>query len=217
MRGSMLKATLSSLVLSAAAASLAPAAAQSKPAPGPATNWGSAFVIGYTGIGKFSSPAGSTNQIWDVGSGVGLGLSASHVIGQALQVGAEATFAPSIGTEITDSIAAPVGGGFVPRITPGHAKVGTAMATGRLMTGGGGGLGLYITGGLGVVYWGMPSPASSETDFAYRYGGGLEYQTSQRRALFLQWGGLAAFHKHQGVSSNTVKFSQIQGGIRIGW
>jgi hypothetical protein len=37
-----------------------------------------------------------------------------------------------------------------------------------------------------------------------------------RRAIFLQWGQIGAFHKHHGVSSNTVKFSQITGGIRIG-
>src|SRR5512140_465415 len=105
MRGKILKATLASLVLSAAAAPLASARAQAaKPPAGPAKNWASAFLVGYTGIGAFNSPVGTdavgANQRWDVGSGVGLGASAAHMLGQALQLGVEATFAPSIGTEI---------------------------------------------------------------------------------------------------------------------
>jgi opacity protein-like surface antigen len=211
MRG-ILKATLASLVLTAAAAPLAFAAAQAKAPAGPAENWASAFIVGYTGIGTFNNPVGTDalnqNETWNVGSGLGLGVSAAHVLGQALQIGAEATFAPSIGVEIQEPTATSV--------VSGHAKVGTAMATGRLMTGGGGGLGFFLQGGVGAVYWGMPAPATTATDFAYRYGGGLEYQTSMRRAIFLQWGQIGAFHKHHGVSSNTVKFSQITGGIRIG-
>ncbi len=208
----ILKATLASLALWAAAAPMAPAAAQARPPAGPAQNWGSVFVVGYTGIGAFNNPVGTDalnqNETWNLGSGIGLGVSAAHVLGQALQIGAEATFAPSIGAEITDP--------GVAGTTSGHAKVGTAFATGRLMTGGGGGLGFFLQGGVGAVYWGMPAPATTATDFAYRYGGGIEYQTSMRRAIFLQWGQIGAFHKHHGVSSNTVKFSQITGGIRIG-
>ena len=84
--------------------------------------------------------------------------------------------------------------------------------------GGGGGLGLYLAGGAGVFIWGMPTPASvTDADLGFRTAAGLEYQTSARRGLFLEWGQFWAFHQHSGVKSNTAKFGQIRGGLKIGW
>lgn len=202
---------LAVLVVTAGAAT-AQAQAPRK-AVGPTTNWASLFVVGYPGIGNVTSPvgpeSGTATQTWSFGSGVGLGLAAAHVVGQALQVGVEGSFAPSVGVDITDTTSL---------VTQGQkAKVGHLMATGRIMTGGGGGLGLFLAGGVGAMFFGMPDPATSATDFAFRYGGGLEYQWTPRRALFLEWGQVGAFHKHHGASSNTVHFSQIRGGFRIGW
>ncbi len=181
---------------------------------GPAKNWASLFVLGYPGIGNITSPvgpeSGSATQTWSFGSGLGLGAAAAHVVGQALQVGVEGAFAPSVGVDITDNT--------TNLVTQGQkAKIGDVFATGRIMTGGGGGLGLFLAGGVGAMFFGMPDPASSATDFAFRYGGGLEYQWNPRRGLFLEWGQIGAFHKHHGASSNTVHFSQIRGGFRIGW
>ena len=191
-----------------------PVAAQApRKAIPPARWWGSIFVVGYPGIGHWSSPVGdgtsTANQTWNFGSGLGLGAAAAHNIGTAAQVGLEATLAPSVGVEITDST-----GTFT---SSGNSRVGDFFATGRIMTGGGAGLGLFLAGGVGVMFFGMPAPASSATDFAYRYGGGVEYQINPRRAVFLEWGSVGAFHKHHGVSSNTVHFSQLRGGLRIGW
>ncbi len=214
MRGLILKATPALLGLAALAVTAGSATAQTpRPAVGPATNWGSIFIVGYPGIGKINSPVGPDNssatQGWNFGSGLGLGISVAHALGPALQVGVEGAFAPSVGVDITDSLGTTTQGL--------NARVGDVFATGRIMTGGGGGLGLFLAGGVGAMFFGMPDPATSATDFAFRYGGGLEYQWTPRRALFLEWGQIGAFHKHHGASSNTVHFSQIRGGFRIGW
>ncbi len=213
MRRLILKATPALLGLAVFLVVAGAATAQTPRRPvGPATSWGSIFVVAYPGVGKFNSPVGADNstatQTWNFGSGIGLGLAAAHTIGQAAQVGIEASLAPSVGVEVTDSTGLST--------TSGKAKLGDVFATGRIMTGGGGGLGLFLAGGVGAMFFGMPDPATSATDFAFRYGGGLEYQWQPRRAGFLEWGQVGAFHKHHGVSSNTVHFSQIRGGFRIG-
>ncbi len=212
MRGRILQAMAGLLGGAALAVSAGPAAAQARQPVAPASNWGSLFVVAYPGIGKFNSPVGPDNstatQTWNFGSGFGLGLAAAHNIGAAAQVGVEGSFAPSVGVEVPDSTGV---------TTTGNAKLGHIMATGRVMTGGGGGLGLFLAGGIGAMFFGMPDPATSATDFAFRYGGGLEDQWTPRRAAFLEWGQIGAFHKHHGVSSNRVNFSQLRGGIRIGW
>lgn len=221
MSNGLLKATLASLVVAAAAAFAGDAAAQQPtPAPsGPPRNWVGVFGLWYTGIGRFDSPVGTepdtTTQSWNVGSGVGLGVSFSRLLGQAALIGVEAGLAPSVGVEITRPIVPP--GGPTTETTTGNAKLGQVMATGRLMTGGGGGLGFYLHGGVGALMWSMPAPAESETDLALRYGAGFEYQFHPRRGAFLEWGQFMDFHKHRGVTSNTVRFSQIRGGVRIGW
>ncbi len=216
MKASILRATPALLAVAALAAASGSGRAQQAPprAVGPATNWGSIFVVGYPGIGAVTSPigpeSGTDTQKWDFGSGVGLGVAAAHVLGPALQLGIDASFAPSVGVDITDNQTG--------TLTQGQkAKIGHVMATGRIMTGGGGGLGLFLAGGVGAMFFGMPDPATSATDFAFRYGGGLEYQWTPRRAVFLEWGSIGAFHKHHGASSNTFHFSQIRGGLRIGW
>jgi hypothetical protein len=192
-----------------------PAAAQQKKGPArPANNWATGFVGWYPGIGAFDSPvgpaAGTAFQRWNFGSGVGVGAAYAHIVGQGLQIGAEGSYVPSVGVEVTDTLGV---------TTPGQsAHVGELMATGRITTGGGlAGVGFYLAGGAGAVFWGMPAPASSATDVGLRTSGGLEYHGSLRRAFFLEWGQFWAFHKHHGVSSNTVKYSQIRGGVRIGW
>ncbi len=191
-----------------------PAAAQRRGPTGPARNWASGFVAWYPGIGAFNSPVGpetgTAQQRWNFGSGFGIGGAYAHVVGQGLQIGAEGSYVPSVGVEVTDTLGV---------TTPNqHAQVGELMATGRIMTGGGAaGLGFYLAGGAGAVFWSMPAPATSATDFGLRTSGGLEYQGNLRRAFFLEWGQFWAFHKHHGVSSNTVKYSQIRGGVRIGW
>ncbi len=216
MRGLIPKAMPALIGLAALVTAPGPASPQAPRRP--ATSWGSIFIVAYPGVGRFSSPVGpessSATQSWNFGSGIGLGLALAHNLGQAAQIGVEASLAPSVGVEVTDST---LTSGAAGATTTGNAKLGDVFATGRIMTGGGGGLGLFLAGGVGAMFFGMPDPASSATDFAYRYGGGLEYQMNLRRAVFLEWGQVGAFHKHHGVTSNTVHFSQIRGGFKIGW
>lgn len=216
MRGLILQSTPTLLGLAALIAGPATASAQAPQRP--ASTWGSIFIVAYPGVGRFSSPVGpessTATQSWNFGSGFGLGLAAAHNLGPAAQIGVEASLAPSVGVEVTDSA---LSSGAAGATTSGKAKLGDVFVTGRIMTGGGGGLGLFLAGGAGFMFFGMPDPASSATDFAYRYGGGLEYQLNPRRAVFLEWGQVGAFHKHHGVTSNTVHFSQIRGGFKIGW
>jgi len=214
MRGWIRQATPALLCLAVLLVTASPGAAQGARRPlGPASSWGSIFIVAYPGVGRFNSPVGPDNstatQSWNFGSGLGLGLAAAHNVGSAAQLGVEASLAPSVGVEITDSTGVAT--------TSGHARLGDVFATGRIMTGGGGGLGLFLAGGVGAMFFGMPQPASSATDFAFRYGGGLEYQFNPRRAVFLEWGQVGAFHKHHGVSSNRINFSQLRGGLKIGW
>ena len=177
-------------------------------------NWGSIFAIVYPDAGTVNDPDRGT---WNFGSGFGLGAAYQRVVGQSLQLGLEGSLAPSVGVEIMNPVNTP-GGGTATDTTTGHAKLGELMATGRIMTGGGGGLGLYLAGGAGVFIWGMPTPASvTDADLGFRTAAGLEYQTSARRGLFLEWGQFWAFHQHSGVKSNTAKFGQIRGGLKIGW
>ncbi len=204
------------LALLATVALATPAVAQQqtpKPPAGPAKNWASIFAIVYPDAGTIRDPGSGSagpGQVWNFGSGFGAGASVQRVVGQSLQLGIEGSIAPSVGVEITDSTSAAT--------TSDHAKLGELMATGRIMTGGGGGLGLYLSGGIGTFIWGVPAPATGTTaDLAVRTAGGLEYQTSPRRGLFLEWGQFWDFHRHSGVKSNTAKFGQIRGGLRIGW
>jgi hypothetical protein len=203
------------LALLATVALTTPAVAQQqtpKGPTGPVKNWGSIFAIVYPDAGTIRDPGtgSAPGQVWNFGSGFGLGASVQRLVGQSLQLGIEGSIAPSVGVEITDSASAAT--------TSDHAKLGELMATGRIMTGGGGGLGLYLSGGIGTFIWGMPAPApGTDADFAVRTAAGLEYQTSARRGLFLEWGQFWDFHQHAGVKSNTAKFGQIRGGLRIGW
>lgn len=222
MRGPITKASVLAAVATVALA--VPTLAQQQPAPkapqGPVRNWGSIFIVAYPDAGTVRDSVAGTNQeeTWNFGSGFGLGASYARVIGQSLQLGVEGSLAPSVAVDITEPMLNTAGGGFTPVTTRGHAKLGQLMATGRVMTGGGGGLGLFLEGGAGVFAWGMPAPVSRwDSDLAFRTAAGLEYNGNARRGLLLEWGQFWAFHQHSGVKSNTVKFSQIRAGLRIGW
>lgn len=219
MRGPITKASV--LAVLATVALAVPTLAQQQPAPkapqGPVRNWGNIFIVAYPDAGTVNEPIPGSDQTqtWNFGSGFGLGAAYARVLGSSLQLGAEASLAPSVGVEITNP-ALTTGG--TSTTTTGHAKLGEILATGRIMTGGGGGLGLFLAGGAGFFFWGMPSPVDRwDPDLAFRTAAGLEYGSAARRALFLEWGQFWAYHQHSGVKSNTTKFSQIRGGLRIGW
>lgn len=205
------------MVLLAAAA--APAAAQqqrTQAAKGPPRSWGTIAVLWYPDAGNLTSPVenapqdGSDTQQWQFGSGFGLAAAYQRQLGPGLEIGADVSYAPSVGVELS--------GAGITNTVEGHAGILSAMATARLTTGGGGPLGLYLAGGAGTFVYHMPSPVDKwDPDLGFRTSAGAEYQWQPRRALFLEWGKSWAFHQHQGVKSNTNRFSQLRAGIRIGW
>lgn len=190
----------------------APALAQQQPKPAnkPVKTFASAFVVGTTDAGSFHVASAR----WNLGSGIGGGVALQRLVGQGLLLGAEATYLPSVGTELQRTDTSGV-------TDTDNASVLTAMATGRIATGGGGGLALFLAGGVGMVGYSLPSgPALDskfDTDFAVRTSAGLEYQASRRSHVFLEWGHFWAFHPSSGVDTETNKFSQFRGGVRFGW
>ena len=98
MRGRIRQATPALLGLAALLVTASSGAAQGPRRPlGPASSWGSIFIVAYPGVGRFSSPVGPDNstatQSWNFGSGLGLGLAAAHTIGT------DATAKPTSGRE----------------------------------------------------------------------------------------------------------------------
>jgi hypothetical protein len=117
-------------------------------------------------------------------------------------------------------VSQPVAGGATQTVS-GSGGISTVMATGKISTGGGGGLGLYLTGGVGMVGYHLPALAGQaarfDADLGFRSSAGLEYQVSRRSQLFAEWGQIWALHPGTGVDKQTNKFSQLRGGVRIGW
>ncbi|MFO7262140.1 MAG: hypothetical protein DIU52_013375 [bacterium] len=195
--------------LSAAALLLSavPAEAQfGQPQRAPKT-WVSAWVGGLLSPGRVYDPGSSS--IWAFGSSFSGGLGLHREFG-ALTLGVEGTFAPAryelrdpdANNAVTDS---------------GSGQLVTAMLSGRLRTGGGGPLGMYLTGGAGALIYGVPSLDRWDPDLALMTGAGFEYKPSAKHTLFLEWGRYWTFHQREGVEDNSSKMSQLRGGVRIGF
>ncbi|HEX7089855.1 MAG TPA: outer membrane beta-barrel protein [Longimicrobiales bacterium] len=186
----------------------APADAQfSKPQAARKT-WVTGWVGGFVNPGRIYDPASSST--WDFGSAFSGGLGLHRNFGDALALGIEASFAPAR-FERRD----PASDNAL--LEDGNARLVTTMLTGRLRTGGGGAFGMYLTGGAGALFYGMPSLNRWDPDLALMTGAGLEYKPSANKALFIEWGRYWTFHQSEGVEDNSARMSQIRGGIRIGF
>ncbi len=75
---------------------------------------------------------------------------------------------------------------------------------------------MYMTGGAGVIGYGMKGLDRWDPDLALMTGAGFEYRPSQRQSLFLEWGKFWTFHQSEGVKNNAIKHSQIRAGVRLG-
>lgn len=183
-----------------------PAAAQFSAArPAPKT-WITGWVGGHISPGRVFDPG--SNSVWDFGSSFAGGVGVHWQVGSALSIGVDASFAPSPYHRL---------GGENDLIEKGTARVVTAMATGRLRYGGADAFGMYLTGGVGTMVFGMPSLDRWDPDLALLTGAGLEYRPSRRNTLFVEWGRYWTFHQREGVEDNSSKFSQIRAGMRIGF
>lgn len=180
-----------------------PASAQFGTVKTPPKTWITGSVGGFLNPGSVPDASG----LWDFGTAFGGSLGIHRQIGQGIAIGLEGTFAPAK-YELRAADRSVIG--------KGSANLLTGMATARLYTGGAGPVGMYLTGGAGVLAYGMKGLDRWDPDLALMTGAGLEYRPSQRQALFLEWGKYWTFHQTDGVKNNTVNHSQLRAGVRFG-
>lgn len=183
-----------------------PAAAQFRTVQKAPNTWVTGWVGGYMSPG---SVVDAESGKWDFGSSFAGGLGLHRQVGRSLVLGVEGSFAPAAYERLDLDTNEVLGSG--------NARLVTGMLTGRLQTGGGGGLGMYVTGGIGAVVYGIPDLDRWDPDLALRTGAGMEYRPSHNRALFLEWGQLWTYHQKEGVRDNTAKHSQLRAGVRFGF
>ena len=201
---SPMKAVAALLPALAILAAATPAAAQFRQVQPPPNTWLTVWGGGYTSSATIHDPESGN---WNIGSSISGGVGIHRQIGQSLVLGVETSYSPA-DYEITDADDNLVGNG--------SAGILTGMATGRLNYGGGGPLGLYLTGGIGTVVYRMPELERWDPDFAFRTGAGLEYRPNATKALFVEWGQSRIFHQKEGVKDNTEKRTDLRAGVRFG-
>lgn len=188
-------------------ATAAPAAAQFGEVSDPPDTWVSGWLGGYLGTGGVDD--GASNSFWEFGNGFAGGLGVHRQLGSSLVVGIDASIAPLSYERRAD-------GNDGELLDEGSAKLASALATARLKYGGGAGFSMYLTGGAGTLAYSMPG-LGWDPDLALMTGAGLEYMTSPRQALFLEWDRYWTFHSSGGVDENTVKHSKLRIGARFGF
>lgn len=180
-----------------------PASAQFSTVKPPPKTWITGSVGGFLDPGSVPDASG----VWDFGTAFSGGLGVHRQIGNGLVLGIDGSFAPAK-YELRDAANAVTGSG--------KASLVTGLLTGRIYTGGMGPMGMYLTGGAGVMAYEMKGLNRWDPDLALMTGAGLEYRPSQSQSLFLEWGKLWTFHQSDGVKNSTVNHSQIRAGIRFG-
>ncbi|HWV56375.1 MAG TPA: outer membrane beta-barrel protein [Longimicrobiales bacterium] len=184
-----------------------PLAAQFGPVEQPPQTWASGWLGGYLDPGTVRDPE---DGAWSFGSSFAAGLGLHRQIGNSLSIGVDASYAP-MRFEQRDVATEEV-------LSSGTARVISAMASARLRYGGGDAFGMYLTGGVGTMAYGMPDPVDRwDTDLALHTGAGLEYRPSINRALFVEWGRYWTFHQNEGIDDNTTQHSQLRIGVRTGF
>jgi hypothetical protein len=186
-------------------------------------NWVSAWAGAVLDPPNLVDP--TTGTRWQMGTGLAFGAGLHHQLGQGLMIGLDGSYAPSIPFEFhntnSDALLQPKD----------NAKAATALLSGRLQYGGGASFGIYLNGGVGGFFWGVPTlappsanlltcsctPSGShwDGDLGLLTGAGFEYRVALRSALFLEWGRFWVFHQHEAVSSNSIKFTGIKLGARF--
>lgn len=174
----------------------------------PPKTWVSASGVIYTTIAGFHDP--DTESAWRFDdTGFGAGAAVQREIGQGLLLGLEATYVRTKYERLPDDVVNAVA-------IRGNAGIGTAMATGRFAYGGGGSLGLYLTGGLGMIGYNLEDVGSWSTDFALRAGTGLEYQFRRNMAAGLEWSRLWAYHENDDLGGGRQNHSMLRLSLRYG-
>jgi hypothetical protein len=102
-------------------------------------------------------------------------------------------------------------------MSSGEATTLAALASLRL-AGGGGPLGLYLTGAAGAFIWNLEELGGRETDPAATIGIGVDYALPANAMLFGEYGQWWVFHqKDDTVEKNTAKHTLFRFGLRYGF
>lgn len=182
----------------------APASAQFRTVEPEPKTWTSVWLGGYLSPGTVVDPE---SGYWGFGSAFSGGVDIHRRVGSSLSIGLESSFSP-MPYEVRTTQGA--------LTAEGRGRILTGMLTGRMRYGGTRNLGMYLTGGAGVMVYGLPELDRWDPDFAFRTGAGMEYRPSRNRSLFVEWGRYWTFHQKEGVRDNTVNHSDLRAGIRLG-
>jgi hypothetical protein len=181
-----------------------PADAQIRQVQAPPQGWFSASVGRYMDMGNVADPA--SNSTWVFGEAFAAGVGYHRMIGPGLMLGGIFTAAaPQYQRIIAPGV----------RVDGGRATLLTPMATGRLNTGGGGGVNFYLTGGAGAFIYRLPDLDRWDPDLALFTGAGLDYAPGGDRAFFVEWGRFWVYHEGEGIETNRAFHSLIRVGARM--
>ena len=101
-------------------------------------------------------------------------------------------------------------------VARGDATTLAVLASARL-AGGGGPLGLYLTGAGGAFFWDIEELGGRDADPALMIGLGLEYPLRGGAAIFGEYSQWWVFHpKDETVKNNTANHSVVRFGLRYG-
>jgi hypothetical protein len=182
-----------------------PAAAQ-QPLTAPKA-WVAASAVMYTTIAPLLDPGTSSRWQFD-DTAFGAGLGAQYEISQGLLLGAEGTWATtSYERRALESQAV---------LAEGSATIATAMATGRFAYGGGGAVGIYLTGGAGAIAYNLEDVGEWNSDFALRAGTGIEFLLRRNVGAALEWNRLWAYHEKEELGGGRQNHSMLRLSLRYG-
>jgi hypothetical protein len=81
---------------------------------------------------------------------------------------------------------------------------------------GGGPLGIYFGGGVGVFQWDVPDLGEKNRDLALNANVGVEYALFRRAPFFAEYGQWWVYHEKEEVQTNTARHNLLRVGIRAG-
>jgi opacity protein-like surface antigen len=184
--------------------------AQMRPRLTAPPNWVSVYGQMYTGMGTFEDP--DSDSRWEFAdNSFGLGAALQRQFGQTVLLGVDLSLARP------DYEARRLSGPDTVSKISGGSTVATATLLGRAGYGGASDLGFYLTGGLGTIAYKLEHLDGWNSDFALRFGTGLEYRYRPSGSLFLEWGKIWGYHEKEGVSGGRVTHTVLKLGGRFGF
>jgi len=194
-------------VLAALAAALLGAQTAAAQVPAPPKTWISASGAMYTSTSPVIDPTSNSRWIFD-DNGFGVGAALQREFGQGLIIGVEGTWAKTK-YQRTDL--------ETQQTTPqGDAAIATAMVSGRFAYGGGGPVGIYLTGGAGAISYNLDDLDGWNSDFALRAGTGIEYMMRRNLGLALEWNRIWGYHEKEDLQAGRQNHNLLRLTARYG-